>query len=399
MRRILFVANGHGETAIAARIAREIERASPVPIGLDLFPLVGTGAGCAPLGVVGPRRNLPSGGLVAMGNVRAFSRDLAAGFTGLLGRQVAFIAGAGRTYEAIVAVGDAYALGFALAARLPAVFVGTAKSVYVAPYGPFERTLLRRAVRAFVRDEATAKRLRSQHVRVEAPGNVIVDLADPPLQGQARFGLGLLPGSRDDAYADGVQLARVVRALPERGPDFGGLLSIAPTLDPARFARALGADGWRIAPTPSRLPSTRLRTAGVAFEAEADAAVTGQRSAHLVGWSGGLETVLASSVAVLGQAGTGNEQAAAAGVPVVALDRKERFGRRSGGDWYRMRQRRLLGEALLLVPQDPARAAAEIAGLLADPERLRRMGEAGRLRMGPPGGAAAIARAILEVVA
>jgi len=392
VRRILFVANGHGETAIAARIAREVERACPVPIGLDLFPLVGTGAGCAPLGAVGPRRNLPSGGLVAMGNVRAFSRDLAAGFTGLLGRQLGFIAGAGRTYEAIVAVGDAYALGFALAARLPAIFVGTAKSVYVAPYGPFERTLLRRVVRAFVRDEATADRLRSQRVRVEAPGNVIVDLAEPSLAPRKPFGLGLLPGSRNDAYADGVQLARVVRAMPERGPDFGGLLSIAPTLDPGRFARALGADGWHIAPD-SATPS------GVAFEAEADPAVTGQRKPRLVGWSGGLETVLASSVAVLGQAGTGNEQAAAAGVPVVALDRKERFGRRRGGDWYRMRQRRLLGEALLLVPQEPARAAAEIAGLLADPERLRRMGEAGRLRMGPPGGAAAIARAILEVVA
>ncbi len=397
MRRILFVANGHGETAIAARIALEIERACPVPVGLDLFPLVGTGAGGAPLGVVGPRRNLPSGGLVAMGNVRAFSRDLAAGFTGLLGRQLAFIAAAGRTYEAIVAVGDAYALGFALAARLPAVFVGTAKSVYVAPYGPFERTLLRRVVRAFVRDEATAQRLRALHVRVEAPGNVIVDLAGPPLQTRAPFGLGLLPGSRDDAYADGVRLARVVRAMPERGPDFGGLLSIAPTLDPARFARALGADGWRIAPGPS----TRLGTAGpgVAFEAETDAEASGERKPRLVGWNGGLETVLASSVAVLGQAGTGNEQAAAAGVPVVALDRKARFGRRSGGDWYRMRQRRLLGEALLLVPQDPARAAAEIAGLLDDPERLQRMSEAGRLRMGPPGGAAAIARAILEVVA
>jgi uncharacterized protein (TIGR03492 family) len=393
VRRILFVANGHGETAIAARIAREVERASPVPIGLDLFPLVGTGAGSAPLGVVGPRRNLPSGGLVAMGNVRAFSRDLAAGFTGLFARQLRFVAGAGRTYEAIVAVGDAYALGFALAARLPALFVGTAKSVYVAPYGPFERTLLRRVVRAFVRDEATANRLRSQHVRVEAPGNVIVDLAEAPLAAREPFALGLLPGSRENAYADGVQLARVVRAMPERGPDFGGLLSIAPTLDPDRFARALGADGWRIAPPSSGGP-------GVAFEAEADADVAGQGKPRLVGWSGGLATVLASSVAVLGQAGTGNEQAAAAGVPVVALDRKARFGpRRRGGDWYRMRQRRLLGEALLLVPQEPAQAAAEIAGLLADPERLRRMGEAGRRRMGPPGGAAAIARAILEVVA
>ncbi|MBD5606023.1 MAG: hypothetical protein IAI48_13195, partial [Candidatus Eremiobacteraeota bacterium] len=222
---MLFIANGHGETAIAARIGVEIERAAAAdPLSLDLFPLVGTGGGAGTLRVVGPRRAMPSGGLVAMGNVRAFSRDVASGFVVLFMRQISFARRA-RAYDAVVAVGDVYALAFAFATRLPTLFVGTAKSVYVAPYGPFERVLLRRAARVFVRDEATAERLRAQGVAAEAPGNVIVDLAGdggadaPPVRW-----LGVLPGSRDDAYADGVRLARVVRALGRRRDGASALL-------------------------------------------------------------------------------------------------------------------------------------------------------------------------------
>jgi uncharacterized protein (TIGR03492 family) len=375
--RVLFVANGHGETAIAARIATEVTRLAEEPVALDLLPLVGTGAGAAPLALVGPRRSMPSGGLVAMGNVRAFSRDLRAGFVRLLVRQVAFLRRAACGYDRVVAVGDAYALALALATRLPTLFVGTAKSVYVARYGPFERTLLRRARRIFVRDLPTARLLRSQRVDAEAPGNVIVDVAGSPSDKRlAGEWLGVLPGSRDTAYDDAIRLARVVRALGRRRPGPGALLSVAPTLDAARFARDLVADGWVL--------DEGAGQAGAAFSARAG-------PARLVGWDGSFATLLRASILVLGQAGTGNEQAAAFGVPVVALgeSRPERE------DWYRMRQRRLLGDALLLVPAAPERAAAEIAALLDDPERMLRMGAAGRSRMGPSGGAVAVARAIL----
>lgn len=380
MRRILFVANGHGETAIAARIGRAaFEIPAPhASVACDLFPLVGTGAGAAPLTLVGPRRAMPSGGLVAMGNVRAFARDLGAGFLGLLGSQLAFLGRARERYDVCVAVGDAYALGLALRTRLPTIFVGTAKSVYVAPYGPFERTLLRRAARVFVRDEPTAALLRTQRVAATAPGNTIVDLiaADAPtLPGRW---LGLLPGSREAAYGDAVRLARVARELGPRCTGLRTLVSIAPTLDAARFARELVADGWADARDGGDAPFV-LRAGAMVLRA----------------WSGELGTLLAASSAVLGQAGTANEQAAACGVPVLALGVP---GQRAE-PWYRMRQRGLLGEALLLIPPEPADAADAIAALLSDPARLERMGVAGRTRMGPPGGSAAIAAAIVELAA
>jgi hypothetical protein len=63
-----------------------------------------------------------------------------------------------------------------------------------------------------------------------------------------------------------------------------------------------------------------------------------------------------------------------------------------------MRQQRLLGGALLIVPGEPAAAAVEaVCALLGDPVRLQTMGATGRARMGGAGGAAAIAAAVADV--
>ena len=383
MRRILFVSNGHGESAIAERIARELRAPAGEPVGLDHLALVGEPPPGEALTLVGPRRALPSGGLVAMGNVRAFAGDLRAGFAGLFAEQIGFLRREAVRYDCVAAVGDVYALALALTGGRRTVFVGTAKSVYVAPYGPFERRLLRRAARIFVRDEATAFDLRVDGVRAEAPGNVIVDLVDgaAPPAGEFAEGawLGLLPGSRETAYADALRLARMVEALAVRRGGARALLSLAPGLAPARFADALGEAGWTLSAGDGAAAAFRAKTGG----------------AEIVGWRGALGTLLQAAVLVAGQAGTANEQAAALGKPVVALD-AETVRRRSGpGEvWYRMRQRRLLGDALALIPPHPAAAAERIDALLDDAPALARMRAAGLERMGPPGGARAIAAAV-----
>ena len=62
MSRALFVSNGHGEIAIAARIAGEIRG-----IACDHLALVGgEHAVGGALHDVGPRKGMPSGGLIAM---------------------------------------------------------------------------------------------------------------------------------------------------------------------------------------------------------------------------------------------------------------------------------------------------------------------------------------------
>ncbi|MEA2664925.1 MAG: hypothetical protein QOI11_1869 [Candidatus Eremiobacteraeota bacterium] len=353
---ILFVTNGHGEAAIAARIAQETRALGGVRT--EHFGLVGERLGGADFPDVGPQRAMPSGGLVAMGNVRAFARDLGAGFAGLLVRQLGFLRAARGRYAAVVAVGDVYALLLARLARAPLAYVGTAKSVYVAPYGPGERALLRSARRIFVRDAATANALRRRDVPAEAPGNVIVDLlaTSERVDWRAPLRLALLPGSRERAYADALRIAGVVARLRERVGALDAVLSVAPNLDPARFAPALELGGLRP-------------------------------------WNGALGALLHGATLAVGQSGTANEAAAAEGLPVVALELADV----PRDAWYRKRQMGLLGDALLVVPGDAAGAAEAIAELLRDDLRRARMGAVGRERMGGPGGAAAIARAVTEL--
>ncbi|GAC1542998.1 MAG: hypothetical protein NVS2B17_22230 [Candidatus Velthaea sp.] len=278
----------------------------------------------------------------------------------MLARQLFFLRAVRGRYAAVVAVGDAYALLLARLARAPTIFVGTAKSVYVAPYGPLERKLLRSALAVFVRDGATAAALQVHGVAAQAPGNVIVDLLASGTQfdwGDAVHRIAILPGSRERAYGDAARLAAVVRALALRVPGIAAGMSIAPGLDPARFASI--ARG-----TPPIAP-----------------------------WHGDIGALLGSATLALGQAGTANEAAAGSGVPVVALELDD--DRKSA--WYRMRQARLLGDALAIVPGEPERAADALAELLHDAPRRARMSATGRERMGGAGGAQAIAQTITRI--
>ncbi len=355
MTRILFVTNGHGEVSIAKRIAQELRCLGA--FATEHLALVGADLGDEAFVDVGPQALMPSGGLVAMGNVRAFAADVGAGFFALLGRQLAFLRWARARYAAVVAVGDVYALLLARVARRPAVFVGTAKSVHVAGYGPVERAILRTARRVFVRDPATAEFLRARNVAAEAPGNVIVDLLETQHHvdwGAAVERLALLPGSRERAYDDALRLAGIARRVAHRVPGCAAMLSIAPGLDAARFAPALAGEP------------------------------------PIAAWRDDLGALLVHATLALGQAGTANEAAAACGVPVVAFE----FDGARKPAWYRMRQARLLGDALAIVPGDAERAADAIAALLADGARRAHMSQVGRQRMGARGGAAAIARAV-----
>jgi uncharacterized protein (TIGR03492 family) len=110
---------------------------------------------------------------------------------------------------------------------------------------------------------------------------------------------------------------------------------------------------------------------------------------------GAAGAVLAGADAVMGQAGTANEAAAAAGIPVVAFAQRDR----SRHSWYRRRQAGLLGDALLVIEGDAQSAARQVDDLLSDESRRRNMGEIGRQRMGAPGAASRIAQDIAGLIA
>lgn len=384
MKRVLFVTNGHGEAAIAQRIGADLRTLLP-DARLDHLALVGDRFKSA-MREVGPRGAMPSGGLIAMGNARNLARDVRAGLLRLTWSQVKFLRDARGEYDVAVAVGDVYALVMSLLTRAPAVFVGSAKSVDVAPYGPFEERVLARAKVRFVRDEATASALRAHGVEAVA-ANAIVDLfasADDARIEAAVAGfapaLALFPGSRESAYADAGFLLNVVGVLAASRERIGAVLSVAPGLDAVRFAADARRAGWEVAPAPHP---------GVPFALS--------RAGRVVvrGWQGALGPLLARVALVLGQAGTANEAAAAAALPVVAFEREA--DRRSS--WYRRRQRGLLGEALAVLPARLNDAARGVGEILDDPARRDRMGATGRSRMGTPGASRRIAERIAEVAA
>lgn len=375
--RVLFVSNGHGEIAIADRLAEELQRVAP-GTQIDHLPLVGESRSSF-MREVGPRRAMPSGGLIAMGNVRNIARDVRGGLLGLTLAQRRFLTSARGQYDAAVAIGDVFALLMTLATRVPTTFVGTAKSVLVAPYGPMERRVLKRAARVYVRDEQTAASLRARGVAAQAPGNVIVDLfaveddarADETIADFAPA-VALFPGSRESAYDDAAFLLRVIYRCAQQRPRLGAVCSVAPMLDAQRFAQCAREAGFDV---------EARNDERIAFEAR-----IGDRTV-VRAWRGPVGVLLRRVQVVIGQAGTANEAAAAAGVPVVAFER----GHDRKTAWYRMRQQGLLGDALAVFPGDVDAAAAGVLALLDDPARRVRMGTIGRERMGAPGGAHAIA--------
>jgi uncharacterized protein (TIGR03492 family) len=383
VKRVLFVSNGHGEAAIADRIAAELRAIMPDGV-LDHLALVGEPITDS-MRDVGPRRTMPSGGLIAMGNVGNIARDLRAGMLPLVASQRRFLGRARGSYDVAVAVGDVYALAMTLGARSSTVFVGTAKSVSVARYGPLEERILTRAKACFVRDEATAQALRRHGLSVEPSANVIVDLFTPghdPAADAATAGfatmLALFPGSRISAYDDAVFLLQVLREITGSRPEVGAVLSIARGLDAGRFEADAQRAGWQVSrESGDRIPFSLCLHGRTVVRA----------------WTGSPAALLNGAALVLGQAGTANEGAAAAGVPVVAFvgDRDTK------AHWYRRRQQGLLGDALAVVVGSPVEAARVVCEILNDPQRRRHMSETGRARLGAGGGARRIADRIASL--
>ena len=91
---------------------------------------------------------------------------------------------------------------------------------------------------------------------------------------------------------------------------------------------------------------------------------------------------MANSSLVIGLSGTGNEQAAGSGRPVVSF-----YGR---GSQYNQKfaeaQKQLLGDALSLVSDNnPTSVAAKVWQILQDHQKQEQMSKCGKIRMGEAG--------------
>ena len=383
--RVLLLSNGHGEDVIGAKLARELQRQAPA-LQVSAFPVVGLGEAYAAAGieVVGPRRRLPSGGLL-MHSMPLFLADLRAGFLRLTTSQYAFLLGS--RSDMVIAVGDIYAQLLASLVRARTRFVvqtlvsarHAQGSDGVSPNRLFmeritavERLLMRtRARRVYVRDDVTEEKLRELGVRgARFLGNPVADglQGTPPasLTGSNRV-VALLPGSR--AYRT------------------EALNAMLDTLAQLESLQPLGAAAWigELPPAPAGWRSLPPQ--------DQDRGLLGEfrrGPLRVLFFRERLADVLSAARVALGTAGTAHEQAVAVGVPVVSFPVPPHFSQR-----FLANQKRLLGPALLVCDGAGSEVAAALSGWLEDPARAQLAGKQGAARIGPAGGSAAIAADIL----
>jgi len=382
MKKIIFLSNGFGEDIIGKAIIEALINLNN-QIPLAVLPLVGKGVVYQdlPIEMLEPRALLPSGGMLPE-HPSHIVNDLKAGLIGLVNQQLKTLKKNRAQTQMGIAVGDMMPVLFsALGLKKPTFFVGTAKSNYVAPYSGVERWIMKNLCRkVFVRDRQTSEDLEKDHINSSWPGNVMMDALeyqnlDLPIAPEDEA-IALIPGSRKGALENFSTMLKTADLLEKNiTVPIHFLLALAQALEPEPFIKAARSQGWELQP----IPSSPYRLAELKKH---------QMTIYLLKNSFG--DILQSAKLVLGQGGTANEQAVGLGKPVVA------FALEGEQSWYRKRQKGLLGDSLTVVEPLPEKIAGKILELKHHPELYLKMGDIGKERMGPPGGAKNIAEEILN---
>ncbi len=346
MKKLLFISNGHGEDLVAAEIIKKLSG----KVEMTVLPVVGEGKAFEGLDVkiLGPRRELPGGGF-SLRNLKYLASDL---FYGLLGNtinQVKILRKYKGKFDQVVAIGDIVSMIGAKMVKSPFVFVGVNKSSYYKWFGynytPWEKFLLKdHALKVFVRDKYTEERLRTHGIKIPQAvyvGNPLMDcIGSAGVRSTEKSNvvtIGFLPGTREDARLNLDDFKKIIEEI-------------------------------------IKMNKEEIEFKFIVATKEKDIPIYMENRPF--------SEVLSRSELIIGLSGTGNEQAAGSGIPIVSF-----YGR---GSQYTKKfgeaQKQLLGEALSLVrDQDPISVAAEVWELLRNPTRMKHMGKKGKERMGSPG--------------
>ncbi|RRD63816.1 tetraacyldisaccharide 4'-kinase [Fretibacterium sp. OH1220_COT-178] len=367
--RLVVASNGYGEDAIGVLLAERLRTRFPASEVLA-FPLVGRGDAYRASGF--PVRSAPSvtpsGGVVKY-RLRDLWGDMRAGLLRHVRDQLRAWAALRDSVRTPLCVGDVYLLLHTLwGCGVRPLFVATAKTVHLSGHWRLERALIRRFVlRTWTRDPESAEQLQRSGADAVYAGSPIMDLLGdappapppgPPGPGDVPLVL-LLPGSRLRAYED-------VRLLLDAAGRLNGArpcrfrMVLAPTLSASRLIASCA--GWT--PEGPEEKPRALRRGTLRLDLTTEPVSTAARGADLL----------------IGLGGTANQLCAGLGIPVVSIDEK---GKRV--------QKKLLGDAEILVEATPEALAECALRVLADPGLYERMSSAGRARMGAPGALADMA--------
>ncbi|WP_352402003.1 tetraacyldisaccharide 4'-kinase [Synergistes jonesii] len=353
----LVASNGHGEDAIGVVLAKKLaERFRCAKI--DAFTFVGSGKPYEESGirVVSPPADMPSGGVVKY-HIGDFLRDVRCGLGVAIKEQRDAMRGFIGSYRTPLCVGDVYLASSVLWGQgMKPLLVATAKTIHLSGHLWIEKLFLRRrCVLVFTRDEETAKELAAGGVPAVFYGNPIMDLLDeakaPAFAWDERGAkVLLLPGSRPRAYED-VKLILDAAALLSRRIECSFVMVPAPTIEIKKLAENLS--GWTLSEDMSRLSSGDA-TVNICREPVAAAAY-------------GAELLI-------GLGGTANQLCAGIGIPVVSIIERGK-----------LRQKKLLRDAEILVPPTAEELSSAAFRVLSNSGLRRFMQEAGIKNLGRTG--------------
>ena len=164
------------------------------------------------------------------------------GLISLTLQQIEDLKALGKNVSLLVSVGDIFPLFLGgRNVKAPMLFLSTAKSEYIQGHLGIECRLMRKyAGLVLARDERTAKALQQRGVPARCAGNVMMD--GFAITGES-FGLnlkkrvvGILPGSREEAYRNMKTLLQAVSHLTDfSGDNLDYVVGLAPNLDEDRL--------------------------------------------------------------------------------------------------------------------------------------------------------------------
>ena len=408
--KLLILSNGHGEDAIAARIAEKLQLI-PHSSELAILPLVGEGHAYRGLNIplIGRVKKMPSGGFVYMDS-RELWRDLQGGLLQLTFAQFQSIKQWAKDGGKILAVGDILPLIFAWLSGAEYAFVGTAKSEYYlrdendwltstsllqrslgSDYFPWERWLMSRpnCKAVFPRDTLTSQNLQQFSIPTFDLGNPMMDGLEVTtksfLNNSKPLTILLLPGSRSPEAERNWQL--ILQAVNGILQEFTSqaiyfLAAIAPSLALDSFKALLIERQWQ---------TISLNLADILIN-DPQAIGFQKDNAKLFLSQYAYGDCLHLSDMAIAMAGTATEQFVGLGKPVFSLPGE---GPQFTSNFAK-RQTYLLGESVIFI-NNLTEIGKALNSVLNSPEKRQAIAENGKKRLGKPGAAARIANCLRDI--
>ncbi|MEI7942329.1 MAG: hypothetical protein WCH76_04065 [Candidatus Riflemargulisbacteria bacterium] len=357
MSKILFISNGHGEDLISLRIIQAFT-AKNEGNSVFILPMIGEGkifSKIKNINIIGPQKETSSGGFVK--SIGSLIKDV---FSGILLLHFRQIRNASKhKYDLVVCVGDffPFMLSFLFLKYVKIVLISTAKSDLFEPHFWIEFFFLKLAKAiVFTRDKITADNLVARRVNALFLGNVMMDGLNVKRRNKKendKFVLGILPGSRVEAYKNYELIKKVVLVLPA---DWVVKVAVSSNMDQSKFMIAEKGELLKM----------------VDFE-----------------------ELLVDADAVIGLAGTANEQVIGMGIPLFTFTG---YGPQTSKKRF-VDQKKLLGDLPeYICSQDSGRIAKLINQKVKDSEFINRVANEGVKVMGKSGGAEQISNELLNLL-